>query len=132
VRPDQIELVQRRAKQFRGVNIVVDHLGLAPSGTEKSIDALRSLAKYQNVSVKISALSFLASSASESATLIAATVVRDSFGPERVVFGSDWPYSKENVEWSGELTLLGKALGPRADESGLLGANAARLWGFGK
>ena len=131
VRPDQISLVAIRALQFPSVNIVVDHLGSSPSGSGESVEALTSLAVHPNVSVKISALGYFATSTSEEGTVRAAVAARDAFGPDRVIFGTDWPYATEIGTWGDELILLRKALGTRADEPGLLGANAARLWGFG-
>jgi L-fuconolactonase len=132
VRAEQIALVESRARQFPDARIVVDHLGSAPTGGRTAIDDLIGLSGYPNVCVKVSALSFFAATASWEATEDAARAARDSFGPDRVVFGTDWPYSTENVPWSDELVLLERALGSRADESGLLGENAARLWMFGQ
>lgn len=132
VRADQIPLVESRARQFPEAKIVVDHLGSAPTGGMSALNHLRALSVYSNVSVKVSALSYFAATASESGTFTAAKMVRDSFGPDRVVFGTDWPYSTENAPWSDELLLLERALGPMSEEHGLLGCNASRLWGLGR
>jgi len=130
VRPEQLDLVSSRARQFPELTVVIDHLGSLPTDDTVPLRALTDLATHPNVVVKISALGFFATQCSAERLDDIALGARRAFGAERVVFGTDWPYALENGPWRGELNLLERALGALADADGLLGANAARLWGL--
>jgi predicted TIM-barrel fold metal-dependent hydrolase len=120
--------VKLRARQFPSVSIVIDHLGLIHSNDDPHLSQLLECAVLPNVFVKISSQSYFVAQSSRNAVAEVARATYSSFGPERVIFGTDWPYSMEFGPWSDELELLEYALGPNASESLLLGGNADRLW----
>jgi predicted TIM-barrel fold metal-dependent hydrolase len=128
VNPNQIEAVKLRARQFPSVSIVIDHLGLINSNNDPHLSQLLACAVLPNVFVKISSQSYFVAQSSRNAVAEVARATYSSFGPERVIFGTDWPYSMEFGPWSDELELLEYALGPNASESLLRGGNADRLW----
>ena len=55
------------------------------------------------------------------------------FGPERVMYGSDWPYCMYSGTWKESLAAFTQALGAQTMEvrSKILGENAARHYGIG-
>jgi predicted TIM-barrel fold metal-dependent hydrolase len=82
------------ATRFPGLRLVFDHLGLPPTmridESRSLIDAAISLARFPNVSVKVSALPCHAIDSYPFPSVL--DVVRrvvDAFGPERVMWGSD-------------------------------------------
>jgi L-fuconolactonase len=54
------------------------------------------------------------------------------FGAERLMFGSDWPYSMPQKIWKESLALFTQALGARTTEfrEQVLGDTAARVYGL--
>lgn len=119
VTEDQVEDVTALADAAPGLAIVLDHLG-KPDVAAASPDTWRAsisdLARRPNVSCKISGL------APETGTEDWALdtlrpyldAVLDAFGPDRLLFGSDWPASSGQttydrwldavIEWSSELS----------------------------
>ncbi|MBO1741849.1 amidohydrolase [Leifsonia sp. TF02-11] len=108
VRPRQLPRVGALADAVPDLAIVLDHLGkpevdaaadVAPWARE-----LRELARRPNVSCKLSGLP---AQVRESAGCdVSAALMRplldvalDAFGPDRLLFGSDWPVSREYGRW---------------------------------
>ncbi|MES2171883.1 MAG: amidohydrolase family protein [Actinomycetota bacterium] len=131
LQPPHIELVYERARQFPDVTIVLDHLALttAEDGRDR-IDALVSGAALPNVVVKISALAYLTRQAwpySDLRDLIRSTF--DAYGPERVMFGSDWPNVFNYGPYILEQTSLERTLDLDEDERAMVfGGTAQRVW----
>lgn len=134
VSPGCLDAVARRAGRSPQTTIVIDHLGLvgAGSGAGPRASLLRCAAPA-NVSVKVSALGEL--SAEPWPHMDLEPLVREvlaAFGPDRVVFGTDWPYALEHGPWQDQRLAIAEGwdLGG-ADVDGLFGANAANLWKLG-
>ena len=126
VRPEQLDRLRTRARRV-DARVVVDHLGLV-SRPGAALDDLLSLAAVGNVTVKVSALTDLATnSAPESVAHVVAAVLSE-FGDDRVMFGTDWPYALEHGGWSAARAVLDTALAGRDVGAGLRGGTAMALW----
>lgn len=99
--PDALSRLERIAADHPGVTFVLDHLAKPPlnAGGEAHAEwerALRAVAARPNVVAKVSGL-YSAVGAEDSWTQdgidrVAAVAV-DAFGPERLMYGGDWPMS---------------------------------------
>ncbi len=96
VRPRQLEAAIAAVAALPGVRFVLDHAGkpeIAAGGLEPWRGLVGRLAALPNVAVKLSGLVSEADRARWSIEQLRpfAEVVLEAFGPERVMFGSDWP-----------------------------------------
>jgi L-fuconolactonase len=93
--PTQLEAIGRLALAHPPVPVVIDHLGRFDLADDRlrAIQELNRLAPLQNVYVKMSALGFLSHDEWPYRDLwpVLACVI-DAFGPERVMWGSDYPF----------------------------------------
>jgi L-fuconolactonase len=90
--PQAIACVER----FPGLRFVLDHGGkpdIRKAGLATWQAGLRTLARYPNVACKLSGLVTEADPATWNAAQLTpyATIILEAFGPQRVLFGSDWP-----------------------------------------
>lgn len=85
------------AQRITGLSFVLDHMGGPPVETSEPIEsspweaAIRSLGALENVTVKLSGMHGQSASADQLRPFY--DTVLDSFGPDRMMFGSDWPVS---------------------------------------
>ncbi|MFI6007614.1 amidohydrolase family protein [Streptomyces sp. NPDC051243] len=96
VLPHQLPACVKAAADHADLTFVLDHLGKPPiaSGEREPWEtAVRSLAALSNTVCKLSGLVTEADHASWTVDDLRpyADVVLDAFGPERLMFGSDWP-----------------------------------------
>ena len=98
VRAHQLQVVARLADDHPGVRLVLDHLGKPPllaGGAEldRWADDLADLARRANVVAKISGLTIEDDWNAWSVDRLARVVdlALAAFGPDRLMFGSDWP-----------------------------------------
>ena len=112
-------------ERFPALRVVIDHVGtgrgIAPS----------SLARYPNVFAKISGLITHAPTrwkAAEFQPAVRAALA--AFGPERVMYGSDWPSYLPVGTWKEALAAFTQAIGPQTMETReqLLGGTARRFY----
>ncbi len=113
---DSMEAAARLAARLPDLRIVMNHFGAprihgeAPDGRWR--DAVRSLGRFPNVFMKLSGLvegtGRTQGDASEDLSLYRPffDVVWNAFGPERVLFGSNWPVSARCAPYG---TVLGIA-----------------------
>ena len=96
LRPDQIAVVGELAADHPRLEVVLCHLGLGPAAPSAEWrSALTTVAARANVSAKISGLFSphgVAGSA-DTGPRAAVAAAMDLFGPDRLMFGSDWPMS---------------------------------------
>ena len=91
VREGQLRALTRLAADCPDVVFVLDHLG-KPTALEPWSDDLRALARRPNVACKLSGLATeLGPAWTESRSAPYLRVALDAFGPDRCMFGSDWP-----------------------------------------
>ena len=128
VRDWQLPQATRLAARHGGLRFVLDHLGGPPGpGQDRSgwESRLRELARRPNVVAKVSGLtSGLAPGSWRAADLAApVTIALEAFGPERLLYGSDWPLA----ELGGGVAPWKSAVGALLD--GLSTAERARVFG---
>lgn len=115
--------------------IVLDHLG-KPSADQPTATwrrALRALAEHGNVVCKLSGLATEAAPGTGPESLVA--MVRealDAFGPDRCLYGSDWPVMTLATRYGTWLDVVRTALVPFGDTAtdAVLRSNAARVYGL--
>lgn len=129
--PAAIELVDR----FPGQRFVLDHCAkpdLRNGELEAWATAIAALARHRNVACKVSGLVTEADWATWTPAGLhrAFATVRDAFGPDRLLFGSDWPvclcasdyqrWVDTVAGWCADLTA--------AEQDGVFGGNALQLY----
>jgi L-fuconolactonase len=129
--PAAIELVSR----FRTQRFVLDHLAKPEIRTgeirqwEKHV---RELAKAPNVFCKLSGLVTEADWTRWTPDQIRPylDVAFDSFGPYRLMAGSDWPVCTVAADYRSTMALISDYLDhrPASEREAVMGANAARFW----
>lgn len=126
------------AERFPRLRIVIDHLGKPPLGGDEMSRwerDLRAAAAFPNVLAKLSGLNTGIARADWDVgdLLPASATALDCFGASRLMCGSDWPVALLNGDydrvWDVTLRLVDELVDGR-DAEALLGANAARLYGF--
>ena len=137
VRTRELPAAVETVRALPDVRFVVDHLAKPPirDGTLAAwADAIRPLGTLSNVAAKVSGLVTEANWAHWSVDDLVPPVrhALDVFGPERLLFGSDWPVclvaaSYERVVRAATEALATAGLAP-ADQAGVFGTNAVRLY----
>ena len=125
------------AERLPALRIVIDHLGKPPIGTAAMPEwraALASVAEHSGVAAKVSGLNTAVDGEWTPATIRPSVEhALDTFGPDRLMCGSDWPVALLNGTyddvWS-TTTQLVETLAPAHAEA-LLGENARHLYRFG-
>jgi len=138
VRADQLASCARLAAALPDVSFVLDHLGkprLAAASTGADADlpswkrGLADLAAHPNVTAKLSGLVTEARWYTWQPDDLRPAVdhALDVFGPERLMFGSDWPVCLLASDYGEWMTTLGDLLaGLSPDESAAVWAGTAR------
>jgi L-fuconolactonase len=148
VRPAQLPAAIRAARDLAGVRFVLDHGGkpeIARGRLEPWGSLVAELALQPNVACKLSGLVTEAgprrsmaqwSMAQWSAARIGPYAGRliEAFGPDRLMFGSDWPVCTLAASYGEVLDLAVALLSGRLGSAGMeavLGGNAVRIYGLG-
>ena len=136
VYPDHLRLVPALADRNPDLAIVIDHLAKPPfraAGWQTWLAELRHAAERPNVSAKLSGLDTAAGPGWTPAEIWPAVeAALEAFGPDRLMFGSDWPVC-ELVSTYGEVvgTIDGLVAPLSASErDAILGGTAARFYGI--
>jgi L-fuconolactonase len=117
--------IPRIAEAHPKLTIVMDHVG-APAGEDWGA-LIEAAAHYPNVCCKLSGLTMFQPSPRP--------YVRRAlsiFGPDRLMFGSDWPHGLPEFTWKHSLAAFTQAIGPQTIEvrEQLMGGTAARVYGI--
>jgi L-fuconolactonase len=134
--PHHLGDVPELARRYPALTLVIDHLGKPPIGTPELSaweEQIERAAASGNVVAKVSGLSTMVGPNWGSGDLgPAIRVALAAFGPERLMFGSDWPvallngsYGRVFAETTGAIRSVAGA-----DADAILGANAVRLYGI--
>lgn len=110
--PNTIRFVDQHPNQA----FVLDHIAkprIKANELEPWADNIRELAKRENVSCKISGMVTEADFRSWTSEQFQPyfDVVLEAFGPQRLLFGSDWPVCLVATEYGGWLSLVKQVLG---------------------
>jgi len=132
--PEQLPAAVEVVRQLPGLTYVLDHAGkpdIARHGFDDWHPSFAELAKLGNVAVKLSGLITEADHDHWTVPDIqpyAATVVED-FGPERVMFGSDWPVCRVAGGYRRTLDVVDAVIaGLSTDEQELIMGGSAAQW----
>jgi L-fuconolactonase len=145
--PDLLGEAARLVEACPGTRFVLDHCGNANVkwfGTAAGQDAvvrrrsweegIARLAERANVVCKISGVAESGEDIRVTADMAAPVVnyCLDRFGPERVMFGSNWPVCRKTIELRDWVAVLREVVRPRGEGFGrkLFYANAAKFYGL--
>jgi L-fuconolactonase len=138
VRADQLPACVAAARAVPELSFVLDHLGkpgIAARETEPWATYVRTLAESPNVSCKLSGM---VTEADPEHWTVAdlrpyAEVVLDAFGPDRVMFGSDWPVSTLAADYAQVVdTALELTAGlTETEREAVFGGTARKVYGLG-
>ena len=129
------ELCPILVKVSHEMRFVIDHMAKPPivSGAiDEWAAGLKPLAAFPNVFVKLSGMVTEADWKRWTVRDITPYVTRvlEWFGPERCVFGSDWPVCLVAASYAHVIDACGQAIGdiPIADRERIFGGNAVELY----
>jgi len=136
VYPRHLGDVPELARRFPDMTIVIDHLGKPPLLTERMADwttLMRRAAAHGNVAAKISGLNTVLPQDGWTGSDMrdAVEVAVECFGPDRLMWGSDWPYSLLNGDYGKVWRETVEIVASVAGEDGtrrILGGTPARLY----
>ena len=135
-----LEDVAEIARRVPKLKIIVDHFGnvqldgqpLAPDWVEK----MRTVAKHENVFCKVSALYGRVKTQPAPRDIEfykpVLDLAFDCFGPDRLVYGSDWPVTETSGDYASVLALTKAYFNSKGHEvcTKLFHANAVRFYGI--
>jgi L-fuconolactonase len=137
VRPRELPVALEVARRLPDVRLVIDHLAKPPIATgalEPWRDRIARFAGLDQVAAKVSGLVTEAAWSSWTAADLQPVVdhALEVFGPDRLLFGSDWPVcllaaSYAEVVEAARTTLTGLSAD---EETRVMGANATRIYGL--
>jgi L-fuconolactonase len=136
--PHQLPAAIRAATEIPELTFVLDHLSKPPirtGGLEPWADRLRALGRLPNVACKLSGMVTEADPERWKAADLRpyADIVLEAFGPERVMFGSDWPVCLLAASY-GRIVEVARELTSHlseAEQDAVFGGTAARAYGVG-
>jgi L-fuconolactonase len=138
LRPQHLFVVSELADRIPKLRMVIDHIAKPPiasgrlEGWAKDMERIAAIPK---VFVKLSGMITEADPQNWSADHLRPFVqhVLKLFGPDRLMFGSDWPVCLLAGTWKEVLAAFTQALGPLPleDRSRILGETAARFYRLG-
>jgi L-fuconolactonase len=120
-----LSLIPEIARRFPALRMVIDHLGTPSSDWARHLEFA---AEFPQVYCKLSRVTRLMPSPRPYVQHALA-----AFGPERLMFGSDWPACLPEATWKASLAAFTQAIGAQTVEirEKLLGGTAARFYGLG-
>ncbi len=133
--PRHLEHAVTIAERLPGLRLVLDHLGSPPiraAGWEPWASLMRRAAEHPNIFVKVSGLGTLADWEAWRPADMQRYVdwAVDRFGPERLMFGGDWPVSVlaggYARMWAGTQALLADLA--KAERARILGGTAIEFY----
>ena len=138
VRPQHLPYVLQVLEKVPNLRAVIDHIAkpdIKAQQFEPWASNLNAIAQHENVYCKLSGMVTEADHANWSPADLKPYVDHTvkCFGPERVMFGSDWPVSLLAAPYDAVIGALVETLEPGLDEASLtqvFGGNAARFYGI--
>jgi L-fuconolactonase len=130
-----LQHAQTLAERFPNLTLVLDHLS-KPRIKEQRLDDwvtnFRAAARYPNVICKLSGMVTEADWANWKPADLRPYVQEalEAFGPERLMFGSDWPVCELAASYHEVYDALNEVLGPisAAERAAIFGETAARVY----
>ena len=118
--------------QANDQQFVLDHVGKPMPGREGEWAALvREMAKRDNVACKFSGVVTEVGTGFDSVRRVFDTVL-EAFGPNRMMWGSDWPVVTVKMAYCDWKELVDRLVSPlsESERMAILGATAARVYGL--
>ena len=138
IRPHHLPLVPRIADRVPGLRMVIDHIAKPPirEGTLEPWAAdIETASRLPQVYCKLSGMITEAEYGRWTSQQFAPYIahVMRIFGPDRLMFGSDWPVCLLSGSWKEVLAAFTQGLGPQpvGVREKLLGQTAAQFYGVG-
>jgi L-fuconolactonase len=128
--PDLVSLIEQNPNLL----VVIDHMADCPLDRPDQLQLLLALARYPTVFVKISHMWSL--SQQPFPYRDADTQVKslyDTFGPKRLMWGTDWPISLKQLSYAQAVLLFRDHLDflPSSDREQILSKTVQEIWPFG-
>jgi L-fuconolactonase len=149
VRPNQLPMIGLLAAKFPGVRFVVNHMGYPPTADSNRyatwLDHTLALATLDNVAYKLSGFWLLeshgpllatifgagAQPATRAQTLVALADSISILGPQRCLWGSDWPHCNHSLSYDAALEVVEMACArDKAVADAILGETARLMYGL--
>lgn len=134
INPIQLPVVETLAERESGLQIVVDHLGgVSAAAWPEWGQVLLDLSQLLNVHVKLSALGHLSRCSFPYDDLHEPVqALLDSYGPGRLLWGSDWPHTYAHGTYEESAQSVAAAIGivGAADQDVVFSGTARSLYGF--
>ncbi|WNV81946.1 amidohydrolase family protein [Umezawaea sp. Da 62-37] len=135
--PGQLPAACRTVAALPDVRFVVDHCSKPPVASGELgewAELIRSLAEYENVFCKVSGLVTEADWANWTVADLRPyfEVVLDAFGPERLMFGSDWPVCLLAAGYADVFGAVGELTGglSEVERDAVFGGTAVGVYGL--
>ncbi len=128
--PDLIPLIE----QNPDLTVVIDHMADSPLDQPQKLDLLLALARYPKVFVKISHMWSLSKQPYPYPdALVQVNRLRQHFGAERLMWGTDWPISLKDLIYAQAVALYRDHLDflSPEDHKQILYKTVQRVWPFG-
>ncbi|MDA8313368.1 MAG: amidohydrolase family protein [Actinomycetota bacterium] len=136
--PGQLEAAVGAARSVPELSFVLDHMGGPPASTRDPAGdsarawagAIRDLGALSNVTCKLSGIHGASARAEELRPFF--DTVLEAFGPERLLFGSDWPVSSLTAGYGAVLELYRELTASltRAEQDAIFEGTARRVYGL--
>ena len=131
VRPQHLAGCVALADAFLGLRMIIDHIAkplIANDGYAAWREGMAPAAERANLMCKLSGLITEAAPGAAMETLAPyVEAALDLFGPERLIWGSDWPVIKLNGDYSDWLGLA-RAIIPEQHHAAVFGGNARAFY----
>ena len=135
--PNQLKAALHLVRAVPEVNFVIDHLAkpyIRKGEISRWSNFMAEIAKHKNVSCKLSGMVTEADwhNWSKRDFFPYVDVVFEHFGPDRLLFGSDWPVCLVAANYTQVKTLVEEYVGPWGEETRakVFGANAVAFYGL--
>ena len=134
VKPRHLAVLRQRLRQHPQLQVVIDHAAkpaIGGDGFESWRDDMVALAEMPQIHCKLSGLLTEAPPrAGVDALRPYAEVVLECFGPERVLWGSDWPVLTLAARYGDWISMTEQLLGTLSDNqrAAVMGENAMRVY----
>lgn len=133
--PRHLDQAERLAADLPGLRLVIDHLAKPPRGRE-DFDAWRDtmarVARHPNTVAKLSALRRPDAPYTVDALRQVWEIALEQFGPDRLMYGGDWPMTVPDGGYQPTWQVLSALIGEltETEQASILSGTASRVYGL--